>query len=382
MNNEYEELISSIKNLLIKTSNQEVLSKYTKELEQLPEIDKIDILEQKKIIVRLRHIVNELLVKEALKQEDPALKLFNCEPETNYEKISTLLKQRNNIKTSAFLIKDKIANLKLKVEKENKMFYDKEMKIASILLFITLMTSGFLSALKDSTKLSTEERYLTRKDIYVSTTGKGDSVYSYEGKYNLKEEIILSEFLYCNKNNSDLGVYENEKNRDYSVLGIDYDYLINNLEEIVNNMSEYIENGNIKPINEPLLEDKYKDKIYKVYRIIQDRTEVIKQVNYIKKNIIIAIAIFLEMVIYVNVLELSKGCLLVNLYKNLILLLDNLSMKKADIQEINKYENILFQLYINDLEVSNLINTVSEDYCNNMTDREKESIKKLAKTLS
>ena len=59
-------------------------------------------------------------------------------------------------------------------------------------------------------------------------------------------------------------------------------------------------------------------------------------------------------------LEINKELLLVSLSKNLVKLLDSMSIKKEITNELEKYEKICYDLYVNDLEFKNQIDNLVE----------------------
>ena len=350
---EYNELLGKIDEIIKDINDDILLSKYLNEIDNIKLTDQKNILLLKLNIYKLRQIYKKLtILQKEIQGDNEVLKVFNI---TNRKEF--IQENLNKLKTASFQVKEEISNRKLKLLNLNKMISSSKKRVISILLFISLMLGGLTILPKEAKKLATSKRYATRRDTYSSDLGYTKTKYDYENYHRDNGEIQIRKYFKFEETEDYTGTI---KIRDYVVYNHEFDEVIENVTNIVNNLDKYDESIVIRPLKEVLLEGKNFNDIYEISKIIQDKNDTITIINHGKEILICSLFIFIEFIFYLNMLEINKELLLVSLSKNLVKLLDSMSIKKEITNELEKYEKICYDLYVNDLEFKNQIDNLVE----------------------
>lgn len=299
-------------------------------------------------IAMLKAIYQEMVLKTLeWKQNEDILEFVN-----GSEKVSQLEKL-NMMKIASLLVREEIEESNKEKINHKKLQRKLKVKIASYVL----LGSTFLGLLgiifKETKETDKTYKYMTYRSKYTYQDEIDSRRYEvsqeYENKRVRDEEITICEYDPWKQGDDYMGEVVVRK---YTPRGYDYDEIIQNILPIVEEMymnGRYVEEVLNKPINELINNFSNNSKIYEVVRIVQDKTNKIEISHDEMKIITISLLIFLEMVLYAKAIDNNGALIIASLWKNIRKLLEINKLVKSDIERIEIYQKVYYDLYINDL---------------------------------
>lgn len=311
-------------------------------------------------IDRLKEIYLEMVDKKSeWKQNENILEFVNGNTQANrYEQLKMM-------KIASLAIHEEIEDSKKKKLADKKMQKRLRMKIAGYLL----LGSTFLSLLwliwKETKDTDKSYKYMTYKSKYTYQNELKDSSYEisqgYENGKLRDEEIIICEYDCWRQSDKYTGEMIIRK---YTPKEYDYDEILQNILPIVEKMyinDEYVEEILYKPINQLIDNFSSNSKTYEVIRIMQDKNDKI-EISYKELRIVtISLLIFLEMIVYAKAIDNNGDLIIASLWNNIRKLLETNQLIKDDIEKIEIYQKIYYDLYINDLYFRDEICVINSD---------------------
>lgn len=269
-----------------------------------------------------------------------------------------LLEKSKMITISSDIVRDEIKEMKYLVNKRKKIILKSSRNALGYLLVGSMLITGGIKIADEAKELSKGEKYRTDTDKYYDSDGSYKHTSSYEDK--MANQMVILEYYPWEVEDEDNGIL---KVRSYNVNGMEYDYVVNNIQKIIDEMQgEYIEEEKKVPINGTYARRFSLDKVYEVVRIVQDRNDLIIYNDNYKRDLISAIFIFIELLLYAKFIDLNEELIIVSLWNNIMKIIKNGKDNKRDLELIDIYEKVYFDLYRNDREFRTLIDEIKDEY--------------------
>ncbi|MGN1358278.1 MAG: hypothetical protein ACI4WU_02805, partial [Bacilli bacterium] len=269
-----------------------------------------------------------------------------------------LLEKSKMITISSDIVRDEIKEMKYLVDKRKKIILKSSRNALWYLLVGSMLITGGIKIADEAKELSKGEKYRTDTDKYYDSDGSYKHTSSYEDK--MANQMVILEYYPWEVEDEDNGIL---KVRSYNVNGMEYDYVVNNIQKIIDEMQgEYIEEEKKVPINGTYARRFSLDKVYEVVRIVQDRNDLITYNDNYKRDLISAIFIFIELLLYAKFIDLNEELIIVSLWNNIMKIIKNGKDNKRDLELIDIYEKVYFDLYRNDREFRSLIDEIKDEY--------------------
>lgn len=330
------------------------VSSYVSLIEQVKEKDNV-----KEKIDYCIEIRNKLAV--LYNQIFPYRKIDNLQDITKIDVdtwMKKLLEKSKMITISSDIVRDEIKEMKYLVAKRKKIILKSSRNALGYLLVGSMLITGEIKIADEAKELSKGEKYRTDTDKYYDSDGSYKHTSSYEDK--MANQMVILEYYPWEVEDEDNGIL---KVRSYNVNGMEYDYVVNNIQKIIDEMQgEYIEVEKKVPINGTYARRFSLDKVYEVVRIVQDRNDLIIYNDNYKRDLISAIFIFIELLLYAKFIDLNEELIIVSLWNNIMKIIKNGKDNKQDLELIDIYENVYFDLYRNDREFRTLIDEIKDEY--------------------